>query len=1456
MSGVVRQCWCGADDLEEFGGTYLRCKACDTLVGQAGLSDDQTRVVDDTRDYYGRRYWLEHQTEELGLPDIYARARSDLPERCVDWLRILLRYRRPPAKVLEVGAGHGAYTALLQWTGFEAVALDLSPWTADFARDRFAIPYLVGPVEDQALEPASFDVLVANDVLEHLAAPGHTVSSWARLLKPGGLFVFQTPEFVPNRTYAELVATDDLFLQHMDRARDEHLFLFSRDSLTRLLADLGLRSVAFDEPVYPYDMFGVASGEPLAASDDEPAAILGSSSHAPLVLALLDAREAWRAAGRDSADRLVVIEQLDAALRSATSPRPRGGLGRGQLTKQRQGTTSPLRSKVIEPTITIITPVFNGADFIEECIESVLQQNYLKAEYGIVDGGSTDGTLEIVRRYESRLAFWTSEPDRGQADALNKGFRRATGAVVGWLNADDFLYPDALAAVADAYLDDPEAPFYFGNGLRVDRDGKKISEFFPDGRVEFRRDALLFGLNYILQPAAFIRRDALEQVGLLDVDLHYGFDTDVWAKLSALGRPRPIRRRIAASREYATTKTATGSFERAEELRRIAERHAFVAATPGSVCYYLDTLHRVAKERGDVFPGSFVRPIESFWAETAQLLGRYGARSDGFPLTALGAPESIEPRLPSKAGGVRVGVELRYATRGDSGGIVAVLAGTLTELFRRHEDVEFVVFCTVFNRELLSADAPNVELVTLPLDRFFPELDRLVSSLGIDVLFRSYPTVEQSAFPLSRQIFLIPDLQHDFFPNFFDAMTLRSRRAAFEIALDGAGAIMTISDFSRDTIATKARRELDVFVAKPSLPAEFLAARSEDVTHAEAELVPAGEFFFYPANLWPHKNHDRMLEAFRRFRDRTGSQAEFVLTGSHKGWAELRDRHLDLPVRHLGYVSAPLLKLLYGRALALTLFSLYEGFGIPVLEAFESGAPVLCSNTTSLPEVAGDAALMCDPEDTDEVASLMERIAGSADLRAELIARGKERVGAFRWGDAADELARAVERVRRRAEAPALDELPLVSIVTPSYNQGRFIRATIESVLAQTYPNIEYLVVDGASTDETVAVLESLGDRVRWLSEPDTGQAAAINKGLRLATGEILGYLNSDDVLLPQAIESVVRHFRTHPECDLVYGDADYVDENGKVIAKYETADYSFERLMNDCCICQPAAYWRAAAGDVVGGFDEELQYAMDYDYWIRTDRSGLVIQHMPVTIAQSRLHAGAKTLRARREIYREIFRVCRERGGYISRSYVYGFWHHLTYEGWLGRALRLPRIVPGAATSFHYRWLNRHVYFRLRASDGVGLAVRRRVAHRLQGKPRLLSVALRLQAGARPRRRAGVSSAAQKDVRVRGFWTDNWVGDRLDVLVDPSEHGRTLNLVGRPVSDMTLSVSSNGDELGRFELNESCEEDVCVDLPAGHGELITFTFSDHAVDAQGRPLAFLLQQTNIFREDDLYTLG
>lgn len=291
------------------------------------------------------------------------------------------------------------------------------------------------------------------------------------------------------------------------------------------------------------------------------------------------------------------------------------------------------------PSISIITPSLNQGRFLRCCLESIFSQGYPQVEVLVVDAGSTDESLAILDEFAPRLAWWVSEPDGGQSDGINKGLARASGTLVSWLNADDYLLPGALAAVAQAWRHDPHAPFYYGNGLRVDEAGRSATPFFSTGTPAFERNALVLGLNYILQPSTFIRRESWQSAGPLDTRLHWGMDSDLWIRLSALGTPVALEETLAASREYGSTKTASGWFERIEELRRIAAAHSDAQITPGVLCYFADTLHRYARSREDLFgPGYARKVVEPFWAATAELMRKFGAGPDGMPLGRAGRP--------------------------------------------------------------------------------------------------------------------------------------------------------------------------------------------------------------------------------------------------------------------------------------------------------------------------------------------------------------------------------------------------------------------------------------------------------------------------------------------------------------------------------------------------------------------------------------------------------------------------------------------------------------------------------------------------------------------------------------------------------------------------------------------------------------------------------------------------
>jgi glycosyltransferase involved in cell wall biosynthesis len=259
---------------------------------------------------------------------------------------------------------------------------------------------------------------------------------------------------------------------------------------------------------------------------------------------------------------------------------------------------------------------------------------------------------------------------------------------------------------------------------------------------------------------------------------------------------------------------------------------------------------------------------------------------------------------------------------------------------------------------------------------------------------------------------------------------------------------------------------------------------------------------------------------------------------------------------------------------------------------------------------------------------------------------------------------------------------PLVSIVTPSFNQARFLRRTVLSVLTQTYPHIEHIVMDGGSTDDSVAILRSFGDRLSWVSERDHGQAHALNKGFARTQGDVLAYLCSDDVLAPGAVEKVVAAFEEHADWDVLYGRAAYIDEADRRIGEYRTAPFTFRRLLEDNCICQPAAFWRRSLALQVGPFNERLHGCMDYEYWLRMARAGGRFGYLDDLLAAARLYPETKTMSCRLQMYRESIDACLTHAGTAPAGHFLGIWQQLCrersgiWDRWLAASPRLLRIV------------------------------------------------------------------------------------------------------------------------------------------------------------------------------------
>lgn len=217
---------------------------------------------------------------------------------------------------------------------------------------------------------------------------------------------------------------------------------------------------------------------------------------------------------------------------------------------------------------------------------------------------------------------------------------------------------------------------------------------------------------------------------------------------------------------------------------------------------------------------------------------------------------------------------------------------------------------------------------------------------------------------------------------------------------------------------------------------------------------------------------------------------------------------------------------------------------------------------------------------------------------------------------------------------------PLVSIVTPSYNQANYLEQTLTSVFGQEYPNIEYLVVDGASNDGSVEIIRKYADRLAWwVSEKDTGQGEAINKGLGRAKGEIIAWLNSDDYYLSGTVSSVVKVFHENPDVILVYGDMLAVDDQGQTFNVLKYKQLTLEDLLCFQIIGQPAVFFRRQAYEQAGGLDTTFHFLLDHHFWTRIAKHGSLL-HVPQVWAAARYHPEAKNRRQAAEFGREAFRI------------------------------------------------------------------------------------------------------------------------------------------------------------------------------------------------------------------------
>ncbi|MDB5054930.1 MAG: glycosyl transferase [Bacilli bacterium] len=263
-----------------------------------------------------------------------------------------------------------------------------------------------------------------------------------------------------------------------------------------------------------------------------------------------------------------------------------------------------------------------------------------------------------------------------------------------------------------------------------------------------------------------------------------------------------------------------------------------------------------------------------------------------------------------------------------------------------------------------------------------------------------------------------------------------------------------------------------------------------------------------------------------------------------------------------------------------------------------------------------------------------------------------------------------------------------ISIVMPSYNQGIFLKRTIDSVLDQNVADLELLVFDGGSKDTSVEVLKSYGDKLSFVSQKDDGQSDAVNKGLMHADGEIIGWLNSDDVYYPESLNTIIELFDKYPDIDVIYGKADHIDENDNYMEDYYTEHWNYERLKEICYICQPAVFFRKSIVEKYGVLNKNLRYCMDYEFWLRIGRDK-PFHFLEQKLAGSRLYSDNKTLGSRRAVHEEIIIMLKDKFKSSPEKWIYNLAHVITEEAGYTRGNKeenyefVKKLVKTSAVSF-----------------------------------------------------------------------------------------------------------------------------------------------------------------------------
>jgi len=663
--------------------------------------------------------------------------------------------------------------------------------------------------------------------------------------------------------------------------------------------------------------------------------------------------------------------------------------------------------------LSIVTPSYNQARFLQEAIDSVLNQNYDDVEYLIMDGGSKDLSVEIIKTYGDKIQ-WVSEPDGGQSAAVNKGILRATGDIIGWLNSDDIYYPNVFGDVMHIFQENPKIQVLYGDADHVYEDGSYMEDYYTEPWNYERLQEICF----LCQPAVFFRRSAVMEIGLLNPDRNFSMDYDLWLRLGKKYEFYYYRRKLAKSRLYAENKT----------LGCVDLVHIDIMDT------LLENTGRVSDRWIHDGAVSIIRR-ENLDVSTPQGLREYRnlfvAYNDVFRKRYQKNKHDALDRMPYSFHDLQLGIDISIAPQVQGMGIEKIASPIVNNMIKLFPESRFLLFPRMNNllekNSFRNSRVFSSENVSLPYGRYREQIthasavfesgnsEEIASICGFPnvVLYPSITFLKKLNFS-AASVYILYDLA---FLEMSEYMSKECYSYCYDQVFSAAlyaDCFLAVSEFTKQQFI-----KYFSFVDPDRIEVIPLGYwetynKQEDWAILSDLHIGSNPFWLSMVPTKPYNNLKMIIQAYARLVSDHDTYPLIIVGDKENMDSEIyqyiEKQGLQDIVKFLGNISEEQLNALYHICYAMIDPSLYDGFNMSLVEAMAGGAPVLSSNTASMPEIGEDAVMYYNHQDAQSIYEAMQKLELDPELRARMIEKGKERVTKYTWKDCVENIYRALYR--------------------------------------------------------------------------------------------------------------------------------------------------------------------------------------------------------------------------------------------------------------------------------------------------------------------------------------------------------------------------------------------------------------------------------------------------------------